>query len=81
MSNIAEGFERGGNNEFRHFLLIAKGSAGEIKAQLYVALEARLIDRVQFDSLYMMANETGNLIGGFIRYQSNKAPGNGSRNL
>lgn len=40
MSNIAEGFERDGDNEFRQFLSIAKGSVGELKAQLYVALDA-----------------------------------------
>ena len=70
MSNIAEGFERGGDIEFRRFLSIAKGSAGEIKAQLYVALDAGLIDKEQFDSLYEMATNTGNLIGGFMRYLS-----------
>jgi len=68
MSNIAEGFERGGDVEFRRFLAIAKGSAGEVKAQLYVALDAGLINQAQFDSLYRMATETGNLIGGFMRY-------------
>ena len=70
MSNIAEGFERGGDVEFRRFLAIAKGSAGEVKAQLYVALDAGLIDKTAFDSLYKSATETGNLIGGFMKYLS-----------
>ena len=40
MSNIAEGFERGGDREHRQFLAMAKGSVGEVKAQLYAALDA-----------------------------------------
>ena len=70
MSNIAEGFECGGDVEFRRFLAIAKGSTGEVKAQLYVALDVGLIDQTQFNKLYQLATETGNLIGGFIRYLS-----------
>lgn len=68
MSNIAEGFERGGDAEFRRFLAISKGSAGEVKAQLYIALDAGLIDKAQFDSLYKTATEAGIIIGGFMRY-------------
>ena len=68
MSNIAEGFERGGNKEFRQFLSIAKGSTGELKAQLYVAFDAGYIDDDVFESVYNLAYETGRLIGGFIRY-------------
>ncbi len=70
MSNIGEGFERGGDKEFRQFLSQAKGSAGEVKAQLYVALDVGYLGRAEFDDLYRLATETGRLIGGFIRYLS-----------
>jgi four helix bundle protein len=68
MSNIAEGFEREGNKEFIQFLTHSKGSTGEIKSQLYVALDARFITEPQFHQVYGLANETGRLIGGFVRY-------------
>jgi len=70
LSNIAEGFERGGDKEFRYFLAVAKGSVGEVKAQLYVALDAEFVDQKRFDELYGLATETGRLLGGFIRYLS-----------
>ncbi len=38
MNNIAEGFERDNNNEFIRFLRYSKGSAGEVRSLLYVAL-------------------------------------------
>lgn len=52
MSNIAEGFERGGSAEFFQFLAIAKGSAGEVEAQLYVALDQGYITKDEFTSIY-----------------------------
>jgi len=68
MSNIAEGFDRGGNKEFRQFLSIAKGSAAEVKSQLYVALDAEYIDDVAFSRIRQLADESGQLIGGMMRY-------------
>jgi len=68
MSNIAEGFERDGNREFIQFLSNAKGSVGEVKSQFYVALDAGFIDQPQFANLYGQADDTGKLIGGFMRY-------------
>ena len=68
MSNIAEGFERGGSAEFAQFLSIAKGSAGEVEAQLYVALDQGYINKDQFDSLTDLTSSTKKLIAGFINY-------------
>jgi four helix bundle protein len=71
MSNIAEGFERGGSAEFSQFLSIAKGSAGEVEAQLYVALDQGYINKEQFDSLIELALSTKKLIAGFMTYLKN----------
>ena len=68
MSNIAEGFERNGTREFKQFLSVAKGSAGEIKSQLYIALDQKYISKQDFDKLRNLADNTGQLIGGLIRY-------------
>jgi four helix bundle protein len=51
MSNIAEGFERGGNREFTQFLYIAKGSCGEMRSQLYVAMDQGYVDQKIVDDL------------------------------
>ena len=68
MANIAEGYEREGNKEFKQFLSMAKGSVGEVKAQLYVALDASLIDSATFTKVMALADETARLIAGFLKY-------------
>ncbi len=70
MANIAEGFERRGDVEFRRFLGIAKGSAGELKSHLYVALDAGYIEEKEFNAFYEGASEIGGKIGGLMRYLS-----------
>ena len=70
-SNIAEGFGRGGNKEFIQFLSMAKGSASEVQAQLYIALDAGYISDKQFQKLYSSTEETARLIGGLLRYLRN----------
>lgn len=64
MSNIAEGFERGGAADFHRFLFMAKGSCAELRSQLYVALDAGHIDQAAFDGLYLQIVEFGKVLGG-----------------
>ena len=51
LDNIAEGFERGSNKEFAQFLIISKGSAGEVQSALYAALDDQYITESEFEKL------------------------------
>lgn len=68
MSNIAEGFERDGTKEFIQFLSIAKGSVGEVKSQLYVALDRGYVTRNEFNMLSELTGEAARLIAGLMSY-------------
>jgi four helix bundle protein len=64
MSNIAEGFEREGHAEFAQFLRIAKASCAEVRSLLYVALDADLLARSQFDHLMSCSEEVSRIVAG-----------------
>ena len=68
MDKIAEGFERGGNKEFIQFLYISKGSCGELRSQLYRALDRNHLTQDEFDSFYNHAKEIIILLQKLIDY-------------
>jgi four helix bundle protein len=68
LSNIAEGFERNGDKEFIQFLTIAKGSCGEVRAQLYVALDQKYLEETEFLDIRNKLIDTSRMISGLINY-------------
>jgi four helix bundle protein len=68
MSNIAEGFERNGTKEFLQFLATAKGSAGEVRAQLYVSLDQGYLSESLFDELSRRIVTISRMLSGLMGY-------------
>ncbi len=66
MNNIAEGFERRGDREFKHYLFMAKGSAGEVRSMLVLALELNYINSSEFEKLFKLSEEISKMLSGFI---------------
>lgn len=68
MNNIAEGFERGSDADFKRFLFIAKGSCGEVRSMLYLAKELKYISNDEFIKLKQQTEEISKALSGFIKY-------------
>ena len=66
--NIAEGFSRGTDKEFKQFLIVARGSVAEVRSALYIALDQKYIMQSQFDSLYASIEHLSRMITTLIRY-------------
>lgn len=66
MNNIAEGFERRSNKEFKQFLYIAKGSCGEVRSMLIIAHELKKINTYDYEILISLSLEISRILYGLI---------------
>lgn len=67
MNNIAEGFERRTNKDMKHFLFIAKGSAGEVRSMVDMAYSLEYVSKSERDQLYGLTMDISKLLSGFIK--------------
>lgn len=68
MANVSEGFERDGDKEFIQFLAMSKGSCGEVRSHLYVALDQGYITQGEFDEISEKSEKTSKIIYGLMTY-------------
>lgn len=83
VTNIAEGFERGGRKEFHQFLSVAKGSAAEVRTLIRVAADLGYLQPAESAAALRQSEEVGRLLGGLRaavgRQREIKTPGLASR--
>ena len=68
MLNIAEGFERGSNKDFAHFLDFAKGSAGEVRSIMYILLDNKYVTEGQFKNMVLKIESISMQLSSFKTY-------------
>lgn len=69
MSNIAEGFERGSDKDFIRFLYMAKAQAGEVRSQLYIAIDLGYVEQQRAHESMKVVEVVARRIAGFIKYR------------
>ena len=67
-NNIAEGFERGGKQEFIQFLYVARGSCGELRSQLGICKDVNYLSESEYNQINALAIEVSKQLNGFIQY-------------
>jgi len=67
MNNIAEGYERKSNKEFKYFLFVSKGSCGEVRSMLHLLNDLEKIDRNEYEKLLKLSTEISMIISGLIQ--------------
>lgn len=72
VSNIAEGFERKSNKEFLYFLNVAKASAGELRAQSYIAIDLNYLTNEEFEIIQNDIIEISKMLHGLMKHLENK---------
>lgn len=73
MSNVAEGFDSGTNQQFIQYLVYTRRSSSEVQSQLYIAFDRAYITQSEFDKTYEQAKKVGKLANGFITYLRQKS--------
>lgn len=65
-ANIAEGYERQHRKEYIQFLMIAKGSLGEVETYLMLSRDLGYLTEDQYNELDGQRQEIGKLLRGLI---------------
>ncbi len=65
-SNIAEGKMRGGDVEFKRFLLIAFASGAELETQIDIAKRLKLAKNSDYSMVDLLISETMRMLNGLI---------------
>ena len=71
LSNIAEGYESDSDRQFIRYLGFAKASAGELRAQLYIALDRKYLSQQEFSGMKDLTRSCSRQLAGLVRYLSN----------